>query len=239
VKKYDTEDLMEKDLVVCHTHIAEENYFRVEQSGTKWYFSIIDNESNILAISNDFDTKEDVCISIKLFGEEFIRECDFEGLHLIEHILLRPRNQDFNLAPVCLDPDCNFCGEQDPYSFRMTVVLPYWPEHIHSMAFRKYFEEMIRSEAPAHTMVRICWINDESLYDFEKAYSQWIIELANYTLDPLDPQTIDQFKKANDYLISLLFNLHSEYPLATLYNCSESEDTNPVMLGKTSLGTFK
>jgi hypothetical protein len=235
VKTYDTKSQMERDMVVCYTHVAEENYFQILQTGNTWHFSISDDTGAILATSNDFATQEDVCNSINLFGEEFIGECDHEGLHLIEHILLRPRDDKFKLAPVCLDPNCNFCGEQDPYSFRMTVVLPYWPEHLRSMAFRTYFEELIRNEAPAHTMVRVCWIDDESIYDFEKAYAQWIVALANYTLDP---STIDNFQKTNDALISILFNLHSEYPVATLFNCSESKDTNPVMLGKTSLGTF-
>ena len=60
--------------------------------------------------------------------------------------------------------------------------------------------------------------------------------LADYSLDR---STINDFRKKNDELLKLLFSLHSEYPVATLHDCDESKDTNPVMLGKTVLGSFK
>ena len=42
------------------------------------------------------------------------------GWYLVEHLLLRPRagSPDFQLMDVCLGKDCQFCGEQDPYTFR-------------------------------------------------------------------------------------------------------------------------
>jgi len=95
---------------------------------------------------------------------------------------------------------------------------------------------MVRREAPAHTAVKVCWVNNASLYDFENAYKDWITALANYAFDAA---TIDDFQKANDTLINILFNLHSEFPVSTLHNCDESKATNPVMLGKTILGSFK
>ncbi|MGN6640221.1 MAG: hypothetical protein ACTHJ8_15030, partial [Mucilaginibacter sp.] len=80
-----------------------------------------------------------------------------------------------------------------------------------------------------------CWINDASMQTFETAYQQWINALANYLMDK--QANLAAFQSTNDTLIGLLFSLHSEYPVATLHDCDESKDTNPVMLGKTILGT--
>ena len=55
---------------------------------------------------------------------------------LLNTYLLRPHfkapvipGQDpedvYKLFEVCLGDDCKFCGEEDPYSFRMSLILPY------------------------------------------------------------------------------------------------------------------
>jgi hypothetical protein len=47
------------------------------------------------------------------------------------------------------------------------------------------------------------------------------------------------FQKANDNLINIMQNFHSEYPLAVLHDCEESQTDNVVLLGSTVLGTYK
>jgi hypothetical protein len=73
------------------------------------------------------------------------------------------------------------------------------------------------------------------LYEFENAYQAWIAALANYALDA---STVGTLQAMNDALLLLLFNLYSQYPVATLHNCAESVNTTPVMLGKTILGSL-
>ena len=165
------------------------------------------------------------------------KEDENEGLHLIEHILLRPRAPGVALAPVCLNKNNDSCGEEDPYSFRISVVLPYWPLHLRSMEFRKYFEDIIRRETPSHTMVKICWVNQQDMHIFDICYLDWLRALAAYEFDP-SPGNLITFNTTNDNLLSILFDLHSRYPVATLYDCMESTQKNPVMLGKTELGSF-
>ena len=154
--------------------MLEETNYVIKQSGSEWQITITDDDENLLAASNNFSSEADAKSAIEKFIAEINNECDNEGLHLIEHILLRPRNNAFALAPVCLNENCDFCGDEDPYSFRMTIALPYWPVHFRNLAFRKYFEDLVRNESPAHTAVKVCWINDASLYDFENAYKDWI-----------------------------------------------------------------
>ena len=165
-------------------------------------------------------------------------ECsEVKGMHLIEHILLRPRDEKFDLIEVCLH-DCECLCELDPYSFRATVVLPSQAAHFGNMTFRNYFENKIREEAPAHVMLKICWLGNELMQEFEIIYKNWIEKLAAWSFDKEANEVA--FRTANNLMIEVLAKLHSEYPLANLHNCDESkEGSNTVQLGKTVLGTFK
>lgn len=236
VNAFDSEEALHDALPQFITSLLTETHFSVEESSGHWNLFVRDDEGNQLAQSNDFAEPGSARRAKAKFIQAISNACHNEGLHLVEHILLRPRNNSFALAPVCLDPGCDFCGEQDPYSFRLSVVLPYWPAHFRSLPFRKYFENRIRQEAPAHTMVKVCWVDNLSLYRFETAYQKWLLALASYANDP---STINDLQTANDDLLQLLYGLHSEYPEATLHDCDESKDTNPVQLGKTILGSFK
>jgi len=239
IKTYpDTASLM-VDLPQFVTYLLSDEYYSIEKLPTTpvtWQIFIVDENGIKLAQSGTFPTKKAASAAVQAFITEFDNETDVEGLHLVEHILLRPRAADFNLAPVCLDDCCDACGEDDPYSFRMSVVLPYWPLHMRSLAFRDYFERIVRREIPAHTMVKICWVDDISMFNFEAAYKIWLGDLANFKAGAISASTL---KASNDNLISILFNLHSVYPVAVLHDCEESQGTNPVMLGKTALGSFK
>jgi len=169
---------------------------------------------------------------------EFNQECgDPVGLHLVEHILLRPRDEAYDLMQVCLH-DCDCLCEQDPYTFRISVVLPYWPQHFDNIAFREYFETKIREEAPAHVMLKICWLSNELMREFEGIYKNWIEALAYYSLN----KTIsgNNFIDANNKMLEILSRLHSEYPEANLHDCDDIEvGKNSVMLNKTVLGSYK
>lgn len=182
--------------------------------------------------------------AIDAIAKELTADCnDPVGLHLIEHILLRPREhvpapgKPFDLMQVCLH-DCDCICEMDPYTYRASVVLPYWPQHFDNMAFRAYFENKIREEAPAHIMLKICWLSNALMREFEVRYKAWVEALAAYAFDK--SANLALFRDANDKMTGILTQLHSEYPEATLHDCVESkEGSNTVVLGKTVLGTFK
>ncbi|AFD07202.1 hypothetical protein [Solitalea canadensis] len=193
---------------------------------------------DILTGVNEYNSQGDATTAINEIALEFEGTCnDPEGLHLIEHILLRPRTNQFDLMQVCLH-DCDCPCEIDPYTFRASVVLPYWPGHFDNPAFRSYFENRLREEAPAHVMLKICWLNNDLMREFEVRYKRWIELLAAYSFDKIANEA--DFMDANNKMIEILERLHSEYPQATLHNCDESkEGSNTVVLNKTVLGTFK
>jgi hypothetical protein len=196
-------------------------------------------KQNIIILESEktFATEEEALTIIQDITEEMVQDCnDPEGLHLIEHLLLRPKSKNFSLMEVCLH-DCDCPCEQDIYSFRASVVLPHWPKHFDNMAFRQYFEKKIREEAPAHIQLKICWVSNEKLREFESVYKSWIKELATFKATGKNHAT---YQEANDRMLSILAKLNSVYPKATLHDCEESDaDKNPVMLGKTILGTQK
>src|SRR5690606_11392965 len=96
--------------------------------------------------------------------------CVDEGFHLIEHILLRPFTDSDQLMQVCLPEDCAFCGEEDPYSFRVSLILPYWPGRFSNVHFRQFFEQTARMEAPAHIHLKICWISNDQMKALDEKY---------------------------------------------------------------------
>jgi hypothetical protein len=125
-----------------------------------------------------------------------------EGLHTVEHILLRPRTQadcqcdaigrqcpdqtdcSFTWQPPVIDDPCMvdetvcFVPGTDPYSFIATVALPAWPQRFRSKENRAYIEYMLEREAPAHVVLRVLWLAPHDLCCFEAKYRQWLRWLA-------------------------------------------------------------
>lgn len=226
-------------------------YQNQDISATEFSFEIWDETNTPLAesgnIYTDAASRDAAIIEI---ANAFGKPCPQEGMHLVEHILLRPRFEGpvvagtepedvYKLFHVCLGENCDFCGEEDPYSFRMSLILPYWHERFKSMEFRRYFETMVRTETSAHCMIKICWINNTSMNKFERAYKAWTEALALYEVDLMQKgSNKDGLRLASNSMIDILKRLHSEYPEAQLHDC-DTGVSNPVLLGNTVLGTYK
>lgn len=119
-----------------------------------------------------------------------------EGLHVAEHILLRPRcpgdcdcrrdlicgenkrHCNYTWLPPNDDP-CNqardicFIPGSDPYSFIATVALPAWPLRFRTAAGRKAMEDVLYRLAPAHVLLRILWLAPHDFCCFESKYHGW------------------------------------------------------------------
>lgn len=107
-------------------------------------------------------------------------DCTKEGFHLIEHILLRPNDQDDDLFTLSLSCDENN-PVRDPYSFWLTVLVPNWTERFQDTEYRYYFEQLFRRETPAHIAVRFCWVSREQIYEIEPVLKRWVEEKARCT----------------------------------------------------------
>lgn len=162
---------------------------------------------------------------------------DADKLFIVEHILLRPRNRPSAVFPtgdplltVCLPTECVFCGAQDPYSFRLTIVLSGTRGLANEgIEFRRFAERTIRQEVPAHLAVKICWVSDEQLEHFETLYCAWLQELS---ADP--PRELPLHQKLVQ-LMKELTELKNVYPSATLHDCVDGDDENRIYLNNTSI----
>ncbi|MGM9475503.1 hypothetical protein ACS5PU_03690 [Pedobacter sp. GSP4] len=168
---------------------------------------------------------------LDFFNKTFI---DREGIHLIEHILLRPKKRDFDkLLNIHTDVDCVQCKIADTYSFVMTAVLPYWPDRFRDRNFRTYIEKTLREECPAHVVLNVCWINPLQMDQFEKAYKNWLIQIN--TTSAGDAERVKALKN----FIEIIQGLRSVYPSGKLHSCNENEvQKNPLILNQTNIGIF-
>lgn len=103
------------------------------------------------------------------------RQC--EGLHLVEHILLRPvgaeREPHFNPAF---------------YHARLSVVLPRWTVRCADRAFRNLVEETVRENCPAHIQPAFLWLAPGAMRHFEALQAAWRGALRAYHVAPDDEQ---------------------------------------------------
>ncbi|MEN8178871.1 MAG: hypothetical protein ABFS39_09635 [Pseudomonadota bacterium] len=90
-----------------------------------------------------------------------------EGLHLLEHILLRPF-------------DCASHGglRQSPgddfYPFRISVLFPAWTARCHDPQFRLLAEETVHLNTPSHIHAEFYWLDFHEMYEFESLYEKWL-----------------------------------------------------------------
>lgn len=171
-------------------------------------------------------------------------ETDLEGgFHIFEHLLLRPTQDADHFLSICIDEDCDHCTNEDPYSFKISVVFPFWIKRFKNINFRNYIETALRREAPAHVLLKICWINQERMATLEAAYESWLGQKVLYTqeLPNITDPTQENYTKALNDLIDAIEAMRTEFDVTTLHNCDDKgeENDNRVRLGHTNLGTFK
>ena len=94
----------------------------------------------------------------------FNRKC--EGLHLVEHCLLRPQQTSEDDQPQATDDDF--------FNLRVSFVFPAWTARTRSMDFRLFAEETIALNCPAHVLPQCLWLNFKAMCDFENDYRLWL-----------------------------------------------------------------
>lgn len=159
-----------------------------------------------------------------------------ERLFLVEHLLFRPdaANPAEGWLPVCTEPDCTHCRPLDPYSYRVSVVLPGYTERFRNVNFRRYAESIIREELPAHVLARICWVKREHLVLFAEKYKNWL-EAKSSACSAKDPSA---YAIALNELIDTLDQLYTIYPAGVLHDCDNPDEVAPIILGRSTLGSL-
>jgi hypothetical protein len=86
-----------------------------------------------------------------------------EGMHVVEHVLLRPRGGTD-------EPDV----PDDFYRYRLSVVFSGWTARGHDAAFRRIAEDTLRMSAPAHLGVQALWLDAGAMARFERCHAAWL-----------------------------------------------------------------
>lgn len=237
---------------ITPNQIIDNVQVKVSGSGN-FYFIVIDPElpstdPNYKAAKQpiyfplEADLETSILDTIRFMKYDFTEEGGFT----VEHILLRPDSNypetpSKYFLPICADDCKESCCGIDPYSFRVSVVLPGYTQRFSNIHFRNFMEELIREELPAHVLAKICWIGsrkgevpnaENQMMVFEKAYKEYLI--AKSPLDSFHPE--DELED----LIDILTNLHTIFPTGKLHNCDaeEEDQDDDIILGRTKLGTL-
>ncbi|UCS92543.1 hypothetical protein KZP23_17885 [Echinicola marina] len=275
-----------KAAAVANEYLAGSFQFHKAATSEKFSFDIVNTEIEshsspdfIIAKQYTFYPHRDEAINAALSLLDYIKHTfTEEGIYLVEHILLRPNpldaqykktqedaDKDYvlgNFLPFCSD-DYDSCKMIDPFSFRLSVILPGFTYRFANKDFRNYLENLIREELPAHIVAKICWIgyrkgeepelpqedveNPESpifkenqLVNFEKAYKSYLFELTDIHKRSGSIASMNKYNKVLNEMTSSLTGLHTIYPTGRLYDCEDEEEDldGKLILGKTNLGTL-
>ena len=168
-----------------------------------------------------------------------------EGMFLVEHILLRPDiTSELSLMddfmPIC-EGDCDNGKLVDPYSFRVTIILPGWGFRFANSDFRAYLETLIRKELPAHILARVCWVgyrknqvpnNENDMFLFEAAYQDFLSLKIIW----------DQQRKSEilTTLVDKINRLNTIYGSGRLIDCDDEDEElkGKIILGRTNIGNI-
>ena len=231
---------------------SETGNFEIQLADSgKYSFDII----NLEALANStkriiarqfsyYDTQEELKKAILEIIDFMTMLFSEEGMFLVEHILLRPDITETDtpldeFMPICTD-NCTSCQPVDPYSYRISVVLPGWTYRFANPDFRNFMEELIRKEIPAHILTRICWVGyrknevpdtENEMLQFEKAWKEFLLAKTSSAPDL-------NLKLKNLNLI--LSELNSIYPTGRLIDCDDETDSlkGRIILGRTFIGNL-
>ncbi len=123
----------------------------------------------------------------------------------------------------------------DPYSYRVSVVLPGFAYRFQDPDFRRYAETVIRQEIPAHVLAKICWVGDRlsekqtaqnDLSEFEVAFKKYLSDKSKNNIVNLGNSITD--------LLTALSHLNNIYRPGRLLDCAMED--NDGLDGKLILG---
>lgn len=232
-----TRELAEEEAAAIFDGLNNSSSYHIDTSGgAGTVFYTITHNGTSLTHDGTFDNNNAAVRAIENLVARYYQVledevCNSEGLYLIEHLLLRPRSLLADLPEVCIGTDAG-CSDEDWFSFRASIVLPYWPQRFQSIAFRQFFERLVREQAPAHVLLKVCWIDHEQMVELELALHEWLDRLAT------EPFGSALLTTAQNALLAILQRLRSKYPTATLHDCDDDDSGEPVRLGSTNLGGF-
>lgn len=269
-------DAFEELFLAYHLAKNPDNYdFKLTEDGTQTYFNLInpdiaeaENEDRIIARRIAFTDTEEEAIDARNALIALIKAISAdEGMYIIEHILLRPDTNNLNqfdvenpdellpdagsqdFMPTCLDSECKSCSPVDPYSFRVSIILPGWTERFGNKDFRRFAEQLIREELPAHVLAKICWVGhpiglvpdeENDMLNLQEKYKRFLEQLHCDT-NINSKEDIENYRTTVNELVRCMNDAHTIYHTGKLHDCDndDTEETgNKIILGRTNIGNL-
>lgn len=225
----------QKEIDEVLKYITTEGSYEIKKE-KKWVLNLKDSTGETIATRKQSFLTEAAAIEARNEIIKYVKQIQLsDKIFIVEHLLLRPRNKPDSVIAngdpflsICIPGTCDLCGQEDPYSFRMTIVMNGEAGLANSgIAFRRFAEDTIRMEIPAHLALKICWVSSTQLEKFEQLYCAWLHELARDEQDKL------LLHKKLTLLLEEFIKLKSVYPKASLHDCADGNDENRVYLDQT------
>lgn len=153
------------------------------------------NIDNVL-LKKTFNTNEKATEHFNVIKKLIDNGCETDNFHLIEHILLRPENENYAI----LNTTNNISSFQhlDPYSFQITCFVPDWASRFDDAKRFYHFDQTLRSEMSAHVELSIKKLSKADMLEFEILYHTWLSLKISHGEDEFE------IKQANDKLVEFL-----------------------------------
>lgn len=132
---------------------------------------------------------------------------DSEGLHIVEHSLLRRRKGITNELELAFGASDDFFHQQ------FSVILPNWSVRFSDDEFRDYSAECIIRHCSAHVLPSIYWVGYEVMFHFEVLYREWTKLLSDQGRDD------NEFAIACRGMTEFLYQLKISDGLSRLLQC--------------------
>ena len=113
-----------------------------------------------------------------------LEESEDEEFFLIEHILLRPIDEDSEQTVPLLAGNIEAPLIADPYSLQLSFVFPEGKGRFSEEIFKRFVERTIREETPAHLTTNIHWLPENKFTEFKNAYGNWLKKRRLYWTKP-------------------------------------------------------
>jgi hypothetical protein len=147
--------------VICQ--MMQPESYKISGSSPSFHLRLLDTGSSVIG---KFEAEYGSAAEARDAVSHFVAWAANERSLVIEHLLLRPKFPGDALFPVCSDGPCTRCGDEDPYSFRLTWMMPGWTYPFSTnMDMRRFAERTVRQEVPAHLLAKICWVGNDGFVD--------------------------------------------------------------------------
>ncbi|WP_019605855.1 hypothetical protein [Teredinibacter turnerae] len=91
---------------------------------------------------------------------------DMEGFHLLEHQLLLPVSKDWQ-------PAVDKVASINPFANTQSLVVAGWSARFVEAEFRRYVEDLVLQESPAHMYTQVFWLDFSTMERFEVLFKNW------------------------------------------------------------------